>query len=461
MRVLSWLNFSLVLILALTITACKIKGDDNGSNSAMENVLILTDVHFDPYTSCGSTPTPDAQQCVLNLVAEPNPNSWNFPASSPNTYSQDTNNTLFQSELQRLTKYVNQNHVTKIFLLGDLLSHDFPSDFATYVPGGTQTQLTSLALYTINYVIYNIVHATHAKIYYVLGNNDTDTFDYKSPTASFMQQIVPLISPYMADPASFASTFGSGGYSVMKFNNNTNVIGLNFNPLTEQNENSAQEIAIANQQLAWLDGELQTARRQNKKVILLHHEPFGINTYYVATGAQPSNPRYTVLNPTLQTQYLNEYSNYSSIINNYYYGHYHMDSIQVTDKLFAFSTLAFNVLFNNNPGFKIITLNQQGQLKNYITYYSNYANSTIDWQSLYALNSTYNVKSGSYVKFFTNFPSSLNSSYVKDYIKFYNGLNTSPSQQQPINQPGKYIYYYCGMKKMTVSEYLACLATFK
>ena len=100
-----------------------------------------------------------------------------------------------------------------------------------------------------------------------------------------MQQIVPLISPYMADPAAFAQTFGNRGYSMMSLNSYTNVIGLNFNPLTEENQSSAQELAIANQQLAWLDTQLQTARKQNKKVIILHHEPFGINTYYVATGA--------------------------------------------------------------------------------------------------------------------------------------------------------------------------------
>ena len=79
--------------------------------------------------------------------------------------------------------------------------------------------------------------------------------------------------------------------------------------------------------------------------------------------------------------------NYSNVINNYYYGHYHMESIQDTANLFAFSTLAFNVLFNNNPGFKIVTLNQLGQIQNYTTYYSNYANSIIQWQPLHLVES--------------------------------------------------------------------------
>ena len=168
MRVVFWLSLSVLVI--STLTACKEDNKSNNTKTLNENVLILTDVHFNPYTSCGATPTPAAQQCVLNLVNGSNPNSWSFPISAPNPYSKDTNNALFQAELQQLTQYINANQVNKVFLLGDLLSHNFPSNFATYVPGGTQQQLTSLAVNTINYVIYNIVKATNnAKIYYVLG----------------------------------------------------------------------------------------------------------------------------------------------------------------------------------------------------------------------------------------------------------------------------------------------------
>jgi hypothetical protein len=96
----------------------------------------------------------------------------------------------------------------------------------------------------------------------------------------------------------------------------------------------------------------------------------------------------------------------------------------------------------------------------FTTYYSNYANNTIQWQPLYSLNSAYNIQPNNYLNFFTLFPKNQNSPFAMNYINFYNGLNTNPALQQPITEPGKWPYYYCGINNMTVLAYQSCLANF-
>lgn len=453
-------NFALIFVSILVI-GC---GSGNSiTTSSNNNVLILTDIHFDPFSSCGESVSKQSQECLLKLINESNPANWKLPINSINTYTEDSNNTFLIQGLQGLNQYIQTYKITKIFILGDLLSHNFRQDFNNYLPQESQAQLTNLALHSLTYVVYNIAKASnHAQIYYVLGNNDTDTEDYLYPSPIFMQQITPNIKNYMADPQAFSTTFSDGGYSQMSLNNQVNVIGLNFNLLTQQNSKIESAVARAEQQLSWLTQQLDTARQQHKKIILLHHEPFGINLYNAATGESPESSDYTVLNPTLEKKYLAIYESYHDIINNYYYGHYHMDSIQVASNLFAFSTLAFNVDFNNNPGFKIINLNQFGELQDYTTYYSNFANQQLSWQQLYDLNSTYDVTPKNYVNFFANnFPSNPNSPQASTYINYYNGLNLIESMLQPISLPNKWINYYCGISEVLLLPYQHCLNTEK
>lgn len=454
---------SIKTLLKLVLVATSITGCANGSSStnpANNNVLILTDIHFNPYTSCGESVNLQTQQCLLGIINESNPANWQLPIKSINNYKEDSNNTFLIQGLQGLSQYIQTNKVAKIFILGDLLSHNFKEKFNTYLPQESQTQLTNLALNSLTYVIYNIAKVSdNAQIYYVLGNNDTDTADYIYPSANFMQQIAPHIASYMADPQKFTATFSAGGYSKMPLNSQVDVIGLNFNLLTQQNSMIESSINRAEQQLDWLKQQLILARNQHKKIIILQHEPFGINLYNAATGKSLEAPTYTVLNPSLEKEYLSAYESYSDVINNYYYGHYHMDSIQVTNNLFAFSTLAFNVAFGNNPGFKIINLNQLGELQNYTTYYSNFANQQLSWQVLYNLNTTYNITPESYINFFNHFPRDQNSSQAYFYTNYYNGLSLTKPLLQPISTPDKWNYYYCGLDKLILLPYQECLRT--
>lgn len=448
--ILSMILFNCLILLC----GCSSGSSNNGNQN--DNVLIITDIHFDPFNSCGTTIDATSQNCVFNLINESNPQNWSFQPSLPNAFGDETNYAFFESGLANLKNIISSQNITKIFVTGDLLSHHFPTQFADYVLNGTQSQQTALAINTMNYVLYKITQAVpNSKIYYVFGNNDTDQSDYSYPTADFMQKITPVLAPYMADPESFSMTFSDGGYSIMPLNNNTDVIGLNFNPLTVENSANQQDLAVAESQLTWLKKQLRVAKLNNKHIVILQHEPYGINVFNILESYTPTSN----LQTALQDQYLELYSQYRDIINNYYYGHYHMEDIQVASDIFSFSTLGFSVDFYNNPGFKVLQLNQNGQLQNFTTYYSNYnLNQELNWQILYQLNSAYQITPSNYVSYFQNQLQVESGGSWLTYVNNYSGNNPSaPLNQMPIIAPSSWIYYYCGINFSDINNYNLCL----
>lgn len=446
---------TLFILMAIALVAC---GGVIINNQ--HNVLMITDIHFDPYNSCGTSVTPSSQQCVAGLIAESNPALWHFQASTPNQFGAETNNDFFITGLNNLHQTVQQYHIDKIFVTGDLLSHKFPNQFESYVPSGSQAEQTTLALNTMNYVLYQISQAVpNAKIYYIFGNNDTDQSDYSYPTASFMQQVTPIIASYSPVAANVIASFESGGYYVMPFNATTDVIALNFNPLTTENQGNQQDIDVAERQLLWLSQQLEIERRANKKVIILQHEPFGMNMYDIADQQTPTANLVTVL----QEQYLAVYQQYQDIITNYYYGHYHMEDLQVGAGIFGVSSLGFSVDFYNNPGFKILQINDAGQLQNFISYNSQYnLEQSLNWQQFYQLNTAYNIQPNDYVDYFQNIlqPKSNNNGW-NTYVYNYTGNNTAATISQiPIISPTYWNIYYCALVYFPESEFNNCLTRY-
>lgn len=426
-----------------------------GSNSPHENVLIITDIHLDPFNSCGTSVTEDSKLCVLALINESNPANWRFDASEPNAYGEETNNTFFINGLNNLTKTVKGQNISKIFVTGDLLSHEFPAQFESYVPDGTQSQHTNLAINTMNYVLYKISKAIPgAKIYYIFGNNDTDQSDYSYPTPEFMELASSRLNQYMAYPEVFKSNFVNGGYYAMPFNQNVDILALNMNPLTVENEGNIIDDRVAESQLVWLESQLYNLRNDGKKAIILQHEPFGANVFNIAEGDRPDYN----LQPKYGDRYQSLYGKYNDVIQNYYFGHYHMEDYMVIESLFAMSTLGFSVDFNNNPGFKVIQLNENASLVNFTTYYSDYnLSNSLEWSELYNLNDAYGISATDAVNFFFNISRGDNSSW-SNYVKNYIGDATFMSESKmPINSESNWAYYECQIKYSDMTKYLQCM----
>lgn len=443
-----------IVFVASGILACHSVNYANNNS----NVLVITDIHLDPFNSCGTTVTESSQSCVASLIAESNPALWSFQTTAPNAFGDETNNSFFESALTGVSSVVAKQNITKIFVTGDLLSHDFPKQFESYVPSGNQSQQTQLALNTMNYVLYKIQQtAPKAKLYYIMGNNDTDQSDYSYPTESFMQQASVLFAPYMANSENFTATFANGGYSLMPLNDNVDVIGLNFNPLTVENASNPEDAQVAESQLTWLISTLNSERAKGKHVIILQHEPFGVNVYNII---ESTTPIYNLQTP-LQESYLTVYQQNSDIINNYYFGHYHMETMETASNILGIGTLGFSVDFYNNPGFKVLQLNNIGQLQDFTAYYSDYHKHGFNWRTLYQLNLAYNITPNNYIDFFQHQLQPTNNKAWLEYVKYYSGDNLlAPPDQMPIILPENWAIYYCSVNYMSESSFNSCLGQY-
>lgn len=442
-------NFLLSIVLIVSIAACSA----GANNQKSSNVLVITDIHLDPFNSCGTFVTESSKACVKLLVYESNPSLWKFPYESVNEYGEETNNEFFITGLNNLEQIAKNNRISSIFITGDLLSHDFPTQFADYVPNGTQDEHTELAINTMNYVLYKISQAVpNAKMYYILGNNDTDQSDYSYPTQHFMKLASERLSKYMAYPDIFKSNFANGGYYMMPFSESVNLIGLNMNPLTIENEGNESDDKVAIAQHQWLELQLNASRELGKNVIIIQHEPYGANVYDIE---EDDTPDFNIQDK-YQELYLSLYKQNNDIIKNYYFAHYHMEDYMVIESIFAMSTLGFSVDFYNNPGFKILQINNEGQLVDFTTYYSQYEVShDLLWSKLYNFNETYQANNP--VKFFANI-SINNSQSWNSYVNNYGGGTTfMPYENMPINFESTWQYYNCQIKYADVLNYWNCI----
>lgn len=421
-----------------------------------ENVLIITDIHLDPFNSCGESVTIDSKLCVLHLVNESNPANWHFRDTLPNKYGEETNNTFFLNGLNNLATTINNQNISKIFITGDLLSHDFPTQFQSYVPNGTQHQHTMLAINTINYVLYQISKALpNTKIYYIFGNNDTDQSDYSYPTPEFMELAADQLSQYMAYPEIFKENFANGGYYAMPFNTDVDVIGLNMNPLTVENEGNVIDDYVAESQLIWLESQLSELRKNGKKAMILQHEPFGANVFDIIENDTPESN----IQLKYQISYQALYRQYNDVIQNYYFAHYHMEDYMVVESIFAMSTLGFSVDFYNNPGFKVLQIEPNGKLFDFTTYYSAYEFSqNLEWSVLYNFTSTYQITASDAANFFFRSFNVGNNNAWLNYVKNYSGNATfMPESHMPINIQNNWKYYNCQTKYSDMSEFWNCV----
>lgn len=409
---------------------------------ANHSILVLSDIHLNPYYNCqqNATPCTNLQELINNDTSK-----WPaiFGIQPLNHYREDTNNALFIQSLNKIAPLAQKNQIKTIFILGDFLAHNFYILYEHYAPENAKDQNSyrKFCEKTFSYVLMEIHQRfPKAKIYFVLGNNDSDTGDYSFPSKDMLNTIANEAALY-AD-ANIKNSFATGGYFKVDLDPRTEIIGLNTVALSQQGLN--QKIALM--QLAWLEKTLQAAKASGKKVILLQHIPFGLDAY--KTSYWQKTP---FLNPLLQQQYLNLLDKYSDSILTIYAGHLHAEYFSLINKKIALiGTIALNSIIGNNPGFKILNLKSDDSFANYKTYINDLTKSKLNWEILYEFKPSYGD-----VNFLADFPKNLKDARVIDYRRFYNGAN--PSLPQPISNDKNWPHYYCAISNITIEDYQNCV----
>ncbi len=420
--------------------------------NANENILYVTDIHFNPYALCKQAPC-----TILSQLIESDIKYWPQILADDNAidYKIENSNGFLQQGLSNLAPYIKQEKIKNTILTGDILSHNFDKQYYKYAPDryNNQEGLTNFSFKTSAFVLASLEQATNnSKIFYILGNNDGDNEDYITPSKAFLAKLAEDISQNMtpSQKAQFIKDFTLNGYFVSSLSDKVDVIGINTDLLSRIHP--YPDFAMA--QLKWLSRTLEKSQAKHKHVIIIQHIPYGVDTYKTASI------KFDVmsLDPKLQEQYLKVINRYKDTISSIYAGHYHADYfILLPDSnIPVVSTIAFNTLFGNNPGFKILEINDNGYLVDYTTYTSDVSKDhALKWSMEYQLSIAYPESNISQI--IKNMPKDLSNSQVVNYRNFYNG---GSSIYQPISIDINWKYYYCAMQNVTEVTYDNCLDKF-
>ncbi len=375
------------------------------SNLPAENILLVTDIHFNPYAQVAQgAPTTQLHQIVRNR----NVQHWKFGHIAPAGYHVETNSASLDSGLAEIQRVAAAQKVRHVFICGDMLEHGFEADFAKYV--GEPDRLADFSSDVILYLLARIKTATQgAEIYYALGNNDSNLGDYSTPSRKFLNNLADGF--FGPNPSPAKKTFAELGYSNRALSPTVRVISLNGNLLTHRNHSTP----LARQQLTLLRRDLATCRREGQRAIILMHEPFGIDAYssYRSAARQgktqvqanrsaaplermglsspPPPQAITFLHQGLQEEYLRVIEAYASSIATIYAGHTHMEYLEsIGHQIPLIGTIALNSFYGNNPGFKILTIDDKtGDLIDYQTYVSELNKPHAPWRKLYQFSTAY------------------------------------------------------------------------
>ncbi|MEO9776329.1 metallophosphoesterase [Roseibium sp.] len=364
--------------------------------------LIVTDIHFDPFTEPSLVPKLDRSPV----------SDWSaiFKAGTggnPRGYNHDAGYFLTRSALEAAAA----QNMTYDYVLytGDYLSHDFNSKYQA-LAGPSPQGHTSFAIKTARYVSH-LLSETFAgsPILGVMGNTDSACGDYEiAPDSAFTAGLKDQWAALSRQPDRF-DRFRTGGYYKVAHPTlaDQDVIALNnifWTPRYSDRCNSGGGDP-GGAMMTWLKKQLEQTRQEGRKAQILLHVPPGFNAYSTVRGSGSCDSR---LSPFWHERYskgfLDLMREYSGIVDYTFSGHTHMDSFAIindtdgTPLVASQITPAVSPIFGNNPAFAVFLYNRtSGDLLDSATFYlSNLAaaaqGAPPDWQLEYVYRSTYSLQ---------------------------------------------------------------------
>eukprot|EP00794_Sanderia_malayensis_P008096 gene8096-8964_t len=262
-----------------------------------------------------------------------------------------------------------KNPVDVVLLTGDLSAHGMQKGF---VNGTSQGRV----LKAIE-VLSEAFGQTFPDIPFVplIGNNDLPGHYVLPTNKSYYESVLAIWKPLIVcekcklkvtTEAELRSTFLIGGYYKAEIKS-ANVVLLQLNTnywsVTALSKSASPKIyEVADMQMKWLEEQLKACKAAGKKAITTGHIPPGIDGY---SGKVFWRQNYTSKYIEMVTK------TYKDVIIGQLYGHIHKDNIRVqsaTDKMtskdlsFILTAPGITPIFNNNPGFRVVSLDTKRQV---------------------------------------------------------------------------------------------------
>ncbi len=445
----------LVSILLFSTAAC--------GNKVMATFLALSDIHFSPFETC----QPNNQPCDLiqKLQAAP-AEQWasilkKYDAKTPSQDGEDTNTALLNSTLNQIKALPKTYRF--VMLTGDLLAHNYQQNFQQFTGDKSLQDYKQFVNKTYQYLQGQLQQTfPDTPVYIALGNNDSyDGNYYSDPKGDFyknMTQLWQSMIPDVKNKASFEQTFPQAGYYAITLPTKTK----QTNRVIFLNTVLFSAIAIgpniktaAQQELTWLQQQLQSAKQNKQHVWLVYHIPNGVDAYYTV------NKKATTMlwQPQYNEAFLKLVNQYPDTIAALITSHIHMDAAQLIhlhNRVRLLNTFipAVSPIYGNNPAFKVYDYYPHSmKLKNFQTYYLN--EPTGAWTLEYDFNKVYQPYCHP-CRILNGYSTIEQSGWRAEQYQKYYGVDTD---SQYITQGYWLPYYWCALQHQTKKGYQACVAS--
>ncbi|MCK7611792.1 metallophosphoesterase [Roseibium sediminicola] len=364
--------------------------------------LIVTDIHFDPFTNPALVPELDKSPL----------SGW--PAilkSAPPTiegYGKDAGFTLMLSALEAAAAQ-NMSY-DYVLYTGDYLSHHFNDHYNKYA-GPSPEGVTSFAVKTTQLVSKLLGESFGGiPVFGVLGNEDSACGDYNiAPSGAYLDGLANQWAKLSLQPQRFGH-FASGGYYKVAHPTlaDQDVIALNsvFWSTRYSDKCNPDGGDPGADVMTWLEQQLSETRDAGRRAQILMHVPPGIDAYDTAqdagAGTCDAGVELFWRDPYL-SDYLALMKKYAGTVDYSFSGHTHMDGFTVLrddgGQPLMVNKISPSVSpkFGNNPAFSVFLYNRKsGVLKDSVTFYlTNLVAATSgaqpEWRPEYTYRGTYSV----------------------------------------------------------------------
>lgn len=445
--------------------------------------LMVSDIHFEPFSDPAKAP---------QLLAAP-ATQWSAILASPDTSNRaqrfaelqsachakgtDTSYELFSSSLDAMR--IHAAGVRFITVSGDLMAHDFSCKFHTLFPHATDAAYGDFAAKTVAFVETELHNSfPHAALFTALGNNDSDCGDYHlDANGAFLQHVGAIIAPHLGVPgveqSQVLNTFAAGGeYDVpmpAPFEHARFIVldNLFMSKKYAACSGAASEKPAADQ-IAWLRDQLESARRDHRKVWVMAHIPTGVDPYSTARKMRNvcggEKPEMFLASDALT----DTLADFGDVIRLAIFAHTHMDELRLLEPPAGVSAAhpavavkmisSISPVDGNNPSFTVARVNAStAELVDYKVYAaSNKTGVDTTWSKEYDFDDAYHepaFTASTLADLISNFSAdrgaqtAASQSYLRDYFVGDESKLLRPFWPQ----------YVCALAHATPESYRSCV----
>ena len=456
-----------------------------GGASNQGSLLMLADIHFDPFADPAIVPRlaaasvdqwPAIFQSSLRLPSSSSPPGAEASPGPPSPVSvaalakgtRDSNYALLASALSAARS--SGTSYDYVLVAGDYLTHDFR--FKYRAQKLADQDFPDFALKTMVFVSRTIQSAfPKAPVFGVVGNGDSACGDYAEPPRSALLATLAAEWNVVASRPDAARDFADGGYYAVPHPTvpNQELIVLNstfWSSLYHAGCSGAADTpgdAPGDIEMAWLKQRLQQAQLAGKTAVLAMHIPPGFDAFNSATQGDCAKP--TALWKTKYTaDFLDTIDKYKAILRGAYAGHLHRDDFRVftggAGPFLPLQVLApISPIYLNDPAFEVGRYDRHtGALADYsVIHLKNFspggAAEPPDWAREYTFSSAYGLPAYSALNLASLAAAIRTKPMVRnEFLDFYAAHNTISSIVASKDWP----YYACAQTQFRPEDYARC-----